>query len=484
MKDPTKKSPLILPIKNMHCRSCEILVRQSLEKVSGVEKVIVSYKKGQALITVGKTTPTLSALEEAIHTAGYAVGKQEKTSFFSKNKEDYFSLLKGALAVGFIALVLKITGVFTFSFNPQGAITFPLTIMVGLVAGISTCMALVGGIVLGISAKWSELHPEKTSWQKFEPHLLFNAGRLGGFLVFGAILGALGSVFQLSIIMIAVLSFFAGLVMLSVGVSLLDIFPRFQSPFSLPSFLRPTKSVQKVNYSSLATMGAGALTFFLPCGFTQAMQVYAASTGSPAKAALVMFGFALGTIPGLLSLGGVTSIVHGSWKKIFFNATGITVLLFGFLSTVNAVHLMGFSSPMMSGGFGVNAGAKQNTVTTEKPSPVVFPTTQITPAITRQTPTIGATNSTAKTFTVRTSVTQDGYEPYKVTVPPNTEVTWIINSKERFTCANDLVVPFAQKRMQLQPGENIITFISPASGTLPYSCSMGMYRGVFEVNTE
>ena len=34
------------------------------------------------------------------------------------------------------------------------------------------------------------------------------------------------------------------------------------------------------NYSNQGALVLGALTFFLPCGFTQAMQLYAISTGS------------------------------------------------------------------------------------------------------------------------------------------------------------------------------------------------------------
>ncbi|MBP6911491.1 sulfite exporter TauE/SafE family protein [Patescibacteria group bacterium] len=47
-------------------------------------------------------------------------------------------------------------------------------------------------------------------------------------------------------------------------------------------------------------MGIG--TFFLPCGFTQSMQVYTLSTGSFLAGGLTMLSFALGTLPMLLLL--------------------------------------------------------------------------------------------------------------------------------------------------------------------------------------
>jgi sulfite exporter TauE/SafE len=42
---------------------------------------------------------------------------------------------------------------------------------------------------------------------------------------------------------------------------------------------------------------SGALTFFVPCGFTFAMQLYAMQTGSFWMGAVVMLLFAGGTLP-------------------------------------------------------------------------------------------------------------------------------------------------------------------------------------------
>ena len=56
---------------------------------------------------------------------------------------------------------------------------------------------------------------------------------------------------------------------------------------------------------------AGAATFFLPCGFTQAVQLYALSTGSPVSAGLTMAVFAVGTSPGLLALASLPNLGRG-----------------------------------------------------------------------------------------------------------------------------------------------------------------------------
>lgn len=48
-----------------------------------------------------------------------------------------------------------------FSFGAFGDIsspTFGVAFLVGLTAGVSSCMALIGGLVLAVSAKWNEEH--------------------------------------------------------------------------------------------------------------------------------------------------------------------------------------------------------------------------------------------------------------------------------------------------------------------------------------
>jgi len=93
-------------------------------------------------------------------------------------------------------------------------------------------------------------------------------------------------------------------------------------------------------YSHKSALVAGAMTFFLPCGFTQAMQLYAVSTGSITKGALIMMLFALGTAPGLLGVGGLSSVFKGQKAKLFFMASGIAVIILGIFNISNASKLV------------------------------------------------------------------------------------------------------------------------------------------------
>lgn len=88
-----------------------------------------------------------------------------------------------------------------------------MALLVGLTAGFSTCMALVGGIVLGISAKWNESRTHLSKWDRFAPHLAFNAGRILGFGMLGGLLGAVGGWLSIDGIVVGGLTVGVGILM-------------------------------------------------------------------------------------------------------------------------------------------------------------------------------------------------------------------------------------------------------------------------------
>ena len=73
-----------IPIKDMHCRSCEILIEDELMKIQVVKKAIVSEKRGVAEIYYQGHLEQ-KKIEEAVCAAGYTIGVNEQKSFFSKS---------------------------------------------------------------------------------------------------------------------------------------------------------------------------------------------------------------------------------------------------------------------------------------------------------------------------------------------------------------------------------------------------------------
>jgi sulfite exporter TauE/SafE len=422
------------------------LVEDRLSKVPGVKRVNVTYTRGTAELKCSTRTDERE-IENAVVAAGYRIGAAERPRWLSRSFRDYWEVGIAALVLLALYFIAKWTGVAGVSVDPD-TFTAPFAVVIGLVAGVSTCMAVVGGLVLGISARFSEQHPNAPAWRKFRPHLLFNLGRISGYAVFGGILGALGGALKLSNGMLAILTVAVGFVMLLLGMKLTGISPRLkQTSITLPSALGRWFGLNKAGgVGTRSALLTGALTFSLPCGFTQAMQLYAISTGSFSRGALALGFFALGTAPALLSAAGLISIVKGAFARRFYTTVGLAVLVFGFVNIRNGLALTGITS-----GFGG--------------SPKAVATATIEGGV----------------QTVRMTQNGGGYSPKTFTVTKGVPVKWIITSTNSYTCAAFLVMPKYNIRRDLQEGENVIEFTPTETGTVPFSCSMGMYRGSFTV---
>ncbi|MEK7177988.1 MAG: heavy metal-associated domain-containing protein, partial [Patescibacteria group bacterium] len=101
----------IIPIKGMHCRSCEILVEDELSKINGVEQVEVNQKKGEAIVC-SNVNIDQSKIEQAVLNAGYSLGYDEKKSWFSKNINDYVEIFFYGIALVLIYLIANDLGLF------------------------------------------------------------------------------------------------------------------------------------------------------------------------------------------------------------------------------------------------------------------------------------------------------------------------------------------------------------------------------------
>lgn len=449
------KQKKVVPIRGMHCRSCELLVEEHLRAVPGVDRVNVNYRRGQAEIYYQRAQPADHHISEAIAQAGYSVGEDEaEDSFFSHRPADYQDLGIALVILLGLYFVLKGFGLSSLSVNTAAdQLTLPLVILVGLTAGFSTCMALVGGLVLGISARHAEKHPEATTIEKMRPHLFFNLGRVVSFAALGGVLGLVGSAFQLSSTSLGVMTIIVGIVMLVMGLQLVEIFPWANSfKLTLPKSLAKVLGLgrHQKEYSHRGAMIMGALTFFLPCGFTQAMQVYAVSTGNFWGGALVMGAFALGTLPGLLSIGGLTAALKGVFARRFFKGAGLAVLAFAIFNINNGLNLAGWSGAAFS---------QANAVNVSDPNVVMENGVQV----------------------VKMKETNRGYEPNRFTIKKGVPVKWVITAEAPYSCASSLVMSKYGIRKNLRAGENIIEFTPTEVGQVKFSCSMGMYTGVFNV---
>lgn len=324
-------------VAGMHCHSCILLTESTLSEYPGVTAAHTSLKTHTVTVTgdFGDQAPEAIAtgLTEVLLPHGYRLSVEKEMKRI--NWAPFKVAVPLALVLVGLFVALQKTGL--VDLVDTSTISYGTVFLIGIIASLSTCMAVVGGLVLSLSATFAK------EGDKMKPQLLFHVGRLVSFFLLGGVIGAIGTSFTLNTGATFFLSFIIGLVMLVLGINLLDVFPwaKKLQP-AMPKFLsRHAFGVSRLNHT-LTPLLAGIATFFLPCGFTQSMQIYTLSAGSFIDGALTMSVFALGTLPvlALISFSSF-SIESGAKKDIFFKTAGLVVILFALFNLINSLVIIG-----------------------------------------------------------------------------------------------------------------------------------------------
>lgn len=152
--------------------------------------------------------------------------------------------------------------------------------------------------------------------QPSRPLLLLaqNAGRLTAYVALGLTLGGLGARLGSGLQKgQGALELASGLLLLSLGLFLIGLFPAFVTVERLggPLFRRVTPFARRLLPLNTLPKAAlfGAAWGFVPCGLVYSALSVAAASGSLFRGALVMTAFGLGTLPAVVSVGVVAEAV-------------------------------------------------------------------------------------------------------------------------------------------------------------------------------
>lgn len=324
----------------MHCNACVILTETELAehpKVSSVKSDLKTLS-----VTINGDFGDMSS-EEIAKDLSKLLSQHslsvEKVRHDARWK-DFAVAIPVALGFALFFVLLQKLGI--VNLVGSGNVTYGTAFVVGVIASLSTCMAVVGGLLLSMSATFAR------KGDKVRPQVLFHVGRIVSFFILGGVIGAIGTAFQLGSNGTFVLGIIIGLVMLVLGINLLDVFhwsKRLQP--SMPKFLASRAlGVSKLNHTLTPAL-VGIATFFLPCGFTQSMQIYTLSTGSFLAGGLTMLAFALGTLPVLALVSFSSFSIRDSAKSgIFFKSAGLVVILFALFNIINSLVAAGFINPI------------------------------------------------------------------------------------------------------------------------------------------
>src|SRR3989344_4572537 len=191
-------------VKGMHCAACEVLIEKKLLEIPGVASADASLGKNQATIEYQGEKPAIDTLNTIFKKDNYTFFENEQklkeASLINKDTQGTNVVFGGfgiatVVVIGFLLLDrLGISGLLNIS-SSSSVFTF---FGFGLLAGLSSCAALVGGLVLSMSKQWLLMYAnEKSTYKKLQPHLLFNIGRIASYVVLGGVLGLIGKRLQL-----------------------------------------------------------------------------------------------------------------------------------------------------------------------------------------------------------------------------------------------------------------------------------------------
>ncbi len=326
-----------LHVEGMHCKACVYLIQDTLCELDAIESAKVSLK-GQTIKIIHSmwdmSAEELSAIiNPLLQPHGYQTHCERQIKKVNRWEYALALIMAGTLIFGFVEL--QQLGLLQM-LNAENR-TYGTSFVIGLIASISSCLAVVGGVVLALGTVYSQN-------KSFLPHSLFHIGRLLGFFILGGLLGWMGSLFQLSQNVSIVLNMIIAVVFLILGLNLLGL-TRGWVAFGGGMF----KHFSGKAHSYLWPILIGIGTFFLPCGFTQSMQIYTLSTGNFLAWGLTMLSFALGTFPVLilLSITG-KSLQKSSSSDLFFKTIGIILVVLALYNFASSLVAFGIISPFFS----------------------------------------------------------------------------------------------------------------------------------------
>ncbi|RDI35340.1 sulfite exporter TauE/SafE family protein [Lentzea flaviverrucosa] len=350
-------------------------------------------------------------------------------------------------------------------------------LITGLFAGGVSCAAVQGGLLTGLITRQragtaepaalarggknrqAAAVAERRNWRAqlgddMAPVGGFLAGKLVSHTLLGALLGALGSVVELSVGLRTWLQIGAGLLIIVFGLAQLGV-PGFRRVVIEPpvSWMKIVRSRAR-SQAALAPALLGFATVLIPCGVTLSVEALALASGSALSGAATMAVFVLGTGPLFAILGYAARKAATAWKGRLAVVTGLVVLAMGLYTLNGGLELAG--SPLAASKIEQSFGSDDAPADTATVSEVDGQQTVV--------------------ITARSG----SYSPDNVQVRSGVPTTLVVKSENAQGCVRSFVIRDEQKVLPVR-GETRIDLGVLQPGQLDYACGMGMYTGVITI---
>ncbi|MCF7819941.1 MAG: sulfite exporter TauE/SafE family protein [Candidatus Pacebacteria bacterium] len=434
-------------IKGTSCISCKTLIESEVEILAGIKDIRVDYKTGQCTAKYDSSKINSKKIKAVIEKLGYEIDNNKKPVKANQkiNLKQWGLTLLILTSLYLLYRLLSVTNIIPEVIIGEN-LSYGMALIVGIVASLSTCLMVVGAVVISFSAKYENKGNFYQS--SIKPHGLFHLGRLLAFFLLGGLLGVIGSLFTISATFMSWVSIIVALILIWLALDILNLAPAINL-FKGGLNKKVGRKWQKLKNSDKAwtPLGLGALSFFLPCGFTQSMQIFAMASGSFISGALIMTMFALGTLPVLMGVGIASNRFKRIKSNLFKKVAGLAIIIFALYTLSSALAVQGVN---------INLSSQAKVEAKETQDEQV----------------------------VNMIVDYRGYTPSVIKLKSGVPVKWIINGQQITGCNNEIIVPSMGIRKKLTQGTNIVKFTPNKEGTINFSCWMGMIRGKFIVEAK
>ena len=465
----------------MTCINCKKAIENGLGNITGVESVSVNYKTGKCEITIDTGLVGWKDIFNAIEDLGYTIGNNKKT--------DLINIVSIVVIIVSLYYFLEQTGLLNllnFEKVADSTMGFGMLFVIGLMTSVH-CIAMCGGInvsqCLSENKKFSGLYP-----------VMYNLGRVVSYTVIGFVLGFAGMLFGtggnlgVSSIIQGLIKSFAGIYMVIMGVNMLGFVPQIKRLiFHLPNF------IGKFRVKNSQPFVVGLLNGFMPCGPLQSIQLVALATGNPFTGGLSMFAFSLGTVPLMLGLGSLVSVLGKRFTDRMMTVGAVLVTVMGLAMVSQGASLTGVIKSenlmvlvvmlaFMCIVENINFNKRQ--VKTVSLMIILFIGifTSRFMAINYVSENDESSYHMENGVQVVESQLASGKYP-SIKVKKDVPVRWIINAPDGSIngCNYKIYINSYGIEHTFQKGENIIEFTPTKSESIGYSCWMGMIKGNINV---
>jgi len=360
-----------------------------------------------------------------------------------------------------------------------------IPLLTGLTTGGLSCLMVQGGLLTTSIARQAEqdsqraLHSRRTAkHQAAPPIFIFLVAKLIAYTALGFLLGALGSLFQISQTAQAIVQLLIGIWMIGMALNLLRVHPIFRYfVIEPPRFVtRTIRRVARNSQSDMATPALlGAFTVLIPCGVTQTMMALAIGSGNAWAGAAIMFAFTLGASPLFFTLAYLATRLGERIETQFSKIAALAVFVLALVSIEGGLNLLGSPLSFAAITESLSAASAPQLVAA---APTCDPTISSCMPAGFKPGALGNATPVAGSNSLTIDAKDNGYTPNLLRAKAGQPIKLNVVTSQNYACTSVFTVPSLGIRRVLPPtGATAIDLPPQRVGTLRFTCGMGMYSG-------